>query len=272
MKQFELLLFSAAIATLLPSLPTTAAGAPRVEDIVRKANCAAYYQGEDGRAEVSMRITDAQGRERRRELTVLRRDDGPDRGGNGCKVQKYYVYLRRPADLKNTVFMAWKQPAGSDERWLYLPALDVVKRIAASDKRTSFVGSDFYYEDITGRDITADRHKLERTTEQYHVLKSTPRPDERVEFAYYRVWIHRDSLIPVKVEYYRANDDLYRVYEAQKVETIQGHPTVVQSRMRDLDSGDQTVLHFKRVKYDIGLPASIFTERYLRQAPAQYLR
>ena len=86
MKQFELLLFSAAIATLLPSLPTTAAGGtPGVEDIVRKANCAAYYQGEDGRAEVSMRITDAQGRERRRELTVLRRTTDRTAGATAAR-------------------------------------------------------------------------------------------------------------------------------------------------------------------------------------------
>jgi hypothetical protein len=148
----------------------------------------------------------------------------------------------------------------------------VVKRIAASDKRTSFIGSDFFYEDITGRDITADKHKLERTTDQYYVLRSTPRDAGQVEFAHYRVWIHRTSHIPVKVEYYKAGDDLYRVYEAQEVEQIQGHPTVVQSRMQDLASGGQTVLRFGKVKYDIGLPADIFSERYLRQAPTRYLR
>lgn len=257
---------------LMLGLPAAVFGAPSVEDIVHQANCAAYYQGQDGRARVSMRITDANGRERQRELIVLRRDQGADAGPNSCRSQKYYVYLRRPADLNKTVFMAWKRPGGEDSRWLYLPALDVVKRIAAGDKRTSFVGSDFFYEDITGRDIAADRHTLERTSDQYYVLKSKPRAGERVEFEDYRVWIHRQSFIPVKVEYYRSGDHRYRVYEAQAVEAIQGYPTVVRSRIRDLDKGSETVLRFQDIEYDIGLPEDLFSERYLRQAPTRYLR
>jgi outer membrane lipoprotein-sorting protein len=253
---------------LLLVLSPDPASAAKVDDIVNQANCSAYYQGRDGRAQVSMTIKEKRGATRKRELTVLRRDDSP----SGCRTQKYYVYLRRPADLNKTVFLAWKRPGNDDERWLYLPALDVVKRIAPSDKRTSFVGSHFFYEDITGRDITADKHELEETTENYFVLKSLPKDPARVEFAYYRVWIHRGSHIPTKVEYYTKSDELYRVYEAQEVKTIQGHPTVVQSRMKDLRRGGETVLEFRNVKYDIGLPEDIFTERYLRQAPSKYLR
>lgn len=245
-----------------------AAFASEVEDIVSQANCAAYYQGNDGSAQVSMSIKDARGRTRKRQLTVLRRDDSPGE----CQAQKYYVYLRRPADLNKTVFMAWKRPGNRDERWLYLPALDVVKRIAASDKRTSFVGSDFFYEDITGRDITADRHELEKTTDNYFVLKAMPLDPKTVEFAYYRVWIHRKSHIPVKVEYYTESDELYRLYEVQEVRQIQDRPTVVQSSLRDIKRGSETILKFRKVKYDIGLPEDIFTERYLRRAPSKYLR
>ena len=56
-------------------------GSSRADDltdvgaIVDNANLAAYYAGDDGRAEVRMTITDAQGRERRRQFVILRKDN-----------------------------------------------------------------------------------------------------------------------------------------------------------------------------------------------------
>lgn len=245
-----------------------------VEQIVGRSNCVAYYQDVDGRAKVSMVITDDQGRERKREFAILRRDaEGQnDSAKQQCERQKYYVYFRRPADLNRTAFLVWKRPGQDDDRWLYLPALDLVKRIAASDKRTSFIGSHFFYEDISGRAITEDAHELMNTTENYYVLKGVARDPEAVEFAYYSVWIHRDSFMPIKVIYYDKKNEAYRVYEALKVENIDGYPTVVESRMRDLRSGGETVLRFSQVRYGVNVPDDVFSERYLRQPPRSYLR
>ena len=51
---------------------TSATAAPAVDEIINQANLAAYYGGNDGRAEVTMTITDAQGRVRMREFVILR--------------------------------------------------------------------------------------------------------------------------------------------------------------------------------------------------------
>lgn len=243
---------------------------PSAQEIVEKANKVAYYQGKDGRAKVSMTITDDQGRKRYRQFTILRRNE--DAGEECCGEQKLYVYFHRPADVNKMVFMVWKHIDKDDDRWLYLPALDLVKRIAASDERTSFVGSHFFYEDVSGRNINEDRHELVKTTENYFVLKSTPKDPKVVEFASYTMWIHRKTFVPVKVEYYDKKGGKYRVYEALKVDTIQGYPTITQSRMKDLRTKGETVIEYKDVRYNLGLPDNIFTERYLRHAPTKYLR
>ena len=47
--------------------PAAAETEPAVQDIVDRASAAAYYQGKDGKAKVSMTIADARGRERSRE-------------------------------------------------------------------------------------------------------------------------------------------------------------------------------------------------------------
>ncbi len=258
-------------------MPAFAQEAPRltVEEIIHQANLAAYYQGKDGRAQVQMTITDRQGRERERRLTILRRDDaGTDSLQDSAywSEQQYYVYFQRPSDLNRTVFMVHKYLDTDDDRWLYLPSLDLVRRISATDKRNSFVGSDFFYEDVSGRNLELDEHELIDTTDQFHVVKSTPRDAGAVEFAWYESFIHRDSFIPVQTSYYKSDGKKYREARALEVETIDGYPTVTRAQMKSLETGSTTVMEYLSVEYDIELPEDIFAERYLRRAPREYLR
>ncbi|MDW7773298.1 MAG: outer membrane lipoprotein-sorting protein [Desulfobulbaceae bacterium] len=258
-----------AVFFLLPALflvlinAVQAAETPTTEEIVARANKAAYYAGDDGRAEVRMVITDAQGRTRERELVMLRRDvtDGGE--------QKFYVYFKKPGDVRKMVFMVHKYLDRDDDRWLYLPAMDLVKRIAASDKRTSFVGSHFVYEDVSGRGVDEDEHELVETTDSHFILNNIPKDPAGVEFSSYRVWIDRTSFLPVKAEYVDREGRAYRLVEALEVQTIQDHPTVVRSRVRDLAGGGETVADFTDIRYDLGLDDSIFTERYLRRPPRE---
>jgi hypothetical protein len=238
-----------------------------VETIVNKANIMAYYQGQDGKAKVKMTITDKKGQTRLREFIILRKDisDGGD--------QKYYVYFLKPADVRKMVFMVHKHADinKDDDRWLYLPGLDLVKRIAASDKRTSFVGSDFLYEDVSGRSLDEDTHQLIETTDEYYVVKNVPKESDSVEFSYFNVSIDRRTFVPMKMDFYDKNGKLYRVIESQKVEIIQEFPTVVKSVVSDLNTGGKTEMEFTDVQYNIDLQ-DIFTERYLRRPPREAIR
>lgn len=261
-------LASAALLAMAGSTSAQPSDAPPVQEIVERASAAAYYQGRDGRARASMTITDVQGRERSREFTILRTDVNDEDNGE----QRFYVLFSRPADVNRTAFMVWKHVDRDDDRWLYLPALDLVRRIAASDERTSFVGSHFFYEDVSGRGTTEDVHELVDTTDEFYVVESTPKDSSSVEFARYRNYIHKATFIPVRTEYVDAQDETYRVYTALEVETIQGHATVVRSSMEDLRVGGKTTLSYASVDYDLDLPEDIFTERYLRTPPRRYLR
>ncbi len=248
-----------------------------VDEIVRKANHMASYQGRDAKGRVRMVITDKQGRTREREFNMLRRDDG-----KGDENQKSFVYFHAPADVRKMVYVVHKHAAleKDDDRWLYMPALDLVKRIASSDKRTSFVGSDFLYEDISGRSPAEDFHELIETTRDHFVIKNMPRKPREVEFEYYIAHVDRQSFTPVKMEYFKSGNKLYRIIEALKIEQIQAredgvavlYPTVTESVARDLEYGSHTVMTFSNIRYNIGLDEEIFTERYLRRPPRDAMR
>jgi outer membrane lipoprotein-sorting protein len=213
-----------------------------------------------------MTITDGQGRKRSREFVILRRDN--EDGGQ----QKFYVYFNRPSDVRKMAFLVHKSVEGDDDRWLYLPALDLVKRIAASDKRTSFVGSHFLYEDVSGRGIGEDTHELVETTAKFFVIKNIPKDLDNVEFSSYTVWIDKNNFMPMKAEYLDKENNKYRIVEALEVQNIDGFPTVTKSKVSDLVSGGETVSEFTDIKYNIGLKEDIFSERFLRRAPREVRR
>ncbi|MEN8258160.1 MAG: outer membrane lipoprotein-sorting protein [Thermodesulfobacteriota bacterium] len=253
--------FSILFLTALVAAPALAA--PPIDEIISNANNVSYYGGDDGRSEVAMTITDKQGRTRERLFTILRKDTQD--GGN----QRYFVYFKRPSDVRKTTFLVHKHIEQDDDRWMYLPSLDLVKRIAASDKRTSFMGSHFFYEDVSGRNMNADHHELLEEDDLYYIIKNTPKVLESVEFSSFTVWIDKKNFLPMKAEYTDKNGSIYRTMEVLEVETIQDYTSVTKSRINDLGTGGNTVTEFRKIKYNLGLDDKLFTERYLRRPPKE---
>lgn len=272
------IIFLSILSVFISGLFAVQGQAITVEQVVEKANHKAYYQGNDGKSKVDMTITDKQGRERNREFIILRRDMEDQKDGN----QNYFVYFLAPADVRKMVFMVHKHtaPGSDDDRWLYLPNLDLVKRIAAGDKRTSFVGSDYLYEDVSGRGLDEDTHEIVESNEQSYVVKNTPKDPDAVEFSYYNVTIDQKTFMPMKMEYFDKGGNLYRTIESIKVEDIKAekdgqevvYPTVTESVVKDLKTGSTTRMTFSDIEYNIGLEDDIFTERYLRRPPREAMR
>lgn len=247
-----------------------------VKDIVDKSNHVSLYQGYDVKGKLKFIISDKQGRIRKRELNILRKDDENNNGD-----QKYFTYFIAPSDVRSMTFMVHKHAdvKHDDDRWLYMPGLDLVKRIAASDKRTSFVGSDFLYEDISGRSPEEDHHELIKTTDKFYVIKNVPK-NKTAEFEYSLAYVDKKNYIAMKIEYYKKNDFLYREILVEEVKNIvvndknkqKNYPTVTRSVARDLEKGGKTEMIFSKIKYNTDIHDNVFTERYLRRPSRDVMR
>ena len=237
-----------------------------VKQIIDNANLAAYYAGDDGSAQARMIIVDENGQKQMRQFTILRQDE-KDLGD-----QNMLVFFSRPSNVKDTVFRVEKHIEQDDNRWLYLPALDLVKRISAGDKRTSFVGSHFFYEDVSGRNPNEDTFTLIIENKDNYVLNAVPKNKQSVEFSSYTVTISKSNFLPVESIYFNQNKQAVRKMTVLDVKNIAGNPTVIKSRITDLSNNSYTEMQFRKVKYDIGLPKSIFSERSMRTPPKAWLK
>jgi len=239
------------------------------DEVMKKSQAAFLYPGKDFKARVMMKLVSKGGQERVREMTMLRKNFG-ETGGD----QKYFIYFFQPADVKDMTFMVYKYPKKDDDRWLFVPAISMVRRIAAQDKRSSFVGSDFTYEDVSGRDIEDDTHAISKEeklgTKDCYVVKSTPKTAD-VDYSYKLSWIDKATSLPIKEEYYDKRGDLYKTFTADEIKDVKSLPTITKRTMKNLQSGHMTEVTYIKVDYNLNIEDSLFTERFLKQPPKKWI-
>ena len=267
-KNFIKVVFGLMIVALLMPGATVEANAQDTDAlaIMNDSHLAYYYAGDGGHAKVSMVLTDKKGRTREREFWMLRRDV-EDMGD-----QRYYTYFLKPADVRRTGFLVHKNAAGNDNRWLYIPALDLVKRIAANDRGSSFVG----YEDVSGRLPILDNHEIlgeDMVNERAVIkIKNSPKDPKTADYAYRISYIDKENHLPLKEEYFDKKGRLARLFEILKVEEVEGYPTASERRMTNSRKGSFTVLSFSETTYVAKLDADDFSERMLKNPPREYTR
>ncbi|MBI4684396.1 MAG: outer membrane lipoprotein-sorting protein [Nitrospirae bacterium] len=239
------------------------------DEIMKKSQAAFLYQGKDFKSRVMMKLVSKGGQERIREMTMLRKNYGLP-GGE----QKYFIYFFQPADVKDMTFMVYKYPGKDADRWLFIPAISMVRRIAAKDKYSSFVGSDFTYEDVSGRNLEDDNHSIAKE-EKYNgkdcfVVKSTPKAAD-MEYRYKLSWIEKTGFLPLKEEYYDKRGEIYKVFTADELKDVKGFPTITKRTMKNLQSSHMTEVTYLKVDYNIGIEDSLFSERFLKQPPKKWI-
>ncbi|MCP4685678.1 MAG: outer membrane lipoprotein-sorting protein [bacterium] len=265
MKNLNTLLMAALLGL---ALFAGAASAQTAEEIMKQSHLAYYYAGDDGVAEVGMRLIKGD-KERNREFTMLRLDNAE--GG----AQKYYTYFKKPSDVSRLTFMVHKNPEDNDKRWIYIPAVDLVKPISADDKNSSFVGSDFTYEDVSGRHWSEDTHTLKEDatldSSAVWVIESIPK-EKYKGFARKVSYVDKASSLPLKEEYFDKKDKMVRIFTAERTEEVDGIMTVTLRSMENLKKKTKTFVDFSRIKYNQGLTDDLFTERYLKNPPRQFVK
>ncbi len=258
------------VFALLFCVPAAFAQVPSAQEIVERSHRVLFYSGNDMKTKVQMRLVSKDGSERAREMMMLRKTLPQS------AEQRFFIYFYNPADVRDMTFMVWKHPQRDDERWLFLPALNLVRRIAASDKRSSFVGSDFSYEDVSGREVEQDTHSFVREEtlngRPVYVVRSAPKDEKSADFSYRLAWIDKENFVLRQEEYYDKRNGLYKMFTADEARQIDGLWTTVKRTMKNVQNGHRTEVTLLSVEYNIGLDDSLFSERSLSNPPARWVR
>lgn len=181
------------------------------------------------------------------------------------------VSFDSPLDVKGTKVLTYSHDEQDDEQWIYLPAFKRVKQIADASKTTSFMGSEFTYEDLNSLNIQLDKFSY-RYIKTEDVNGAACFVVERVPLyprsGYKRqvVWIDKVKYVVVKVEYYDRKDSL------QKTLSLSGYRQYAgtfwradEMLMTNHQSGDATALRWTGYTFKNGLAVNDFSASALKR-------
>jgi len=168
----------------------------------------------------------------------------------------------------------WEHPDADDERFLYLPALGRVRRIAGEEKQESFVGSDLSYEDIGGRDVAdyaysfADENAVwtapDGARHPAWALESRAR-DRNAEFPRSVSIVLKDRLVVVHADIYNRRDERAKVFDVRRLDLVDRIWTVLDLVVVNERDRTRTELTTTSIRYNLGLKESDFSRRELEQ-------
>ena len=206
---------------------------------------------DDGFGDFSARLTmvlrDRRGRENVREMRfkVL---EVPGEG------DKSLFVFDQPRDVQGTALLIHSHIESPDDQWLYLPALERVRRISASTSSGSFMGSEFSYEDMSSSEVEEYTYKYlgdEPCGELTCTITELVPVDDKSGYSRKVVWQDTTELRTWKMElydrrelhlktltfaaYHEYEDRFWRAGEQTMVNNLTGASTVL--RMTDFEFG-----------------------------------
>lgn len=209
----------------------------------------------DLQAEMIMIIKNARGQEKRRELMVWTKNN-PDR--DNWRLMKFLA----PADIKDLGFLV----LADDQMYLYLPEFQRVRRIASHNKKESFVGSDFSYDDLGSAGFsTFFDPELKEENDKFYILELKRKPGAKKQYSRIMLTVDREIMMPVRAELYDDSGQLFKI-ETQENNRVGTYWVPTKFVMENVKAGSSTVLELRNVKVDQNLSLEIFTERNLKRS------
>lgn len=180
-----------------------------------------------------------------------------------------------PADVKGTGILTWEYESQSDDQWLFLPALRKARRIAASNKKDRFVGTELTFEDISNylsEDLANYRYEfLRMETKNGHncyVIEATPIDAQLQKTTAYRkriLWISEDKKQLIFIEFYNSKNTLFKTLSANNIQAIgnSGQFRPLQVIVENLQTKNRTEINFQNMRINSPIEAYYFTKRHL---------
>ncbi len=202
-------------------------------------------------------------------------------GDNGLK--NVVFDFKAPARLKGTRVLQAEKNGKDDDRWIYLPELRVSRRIPSSDKKKSFVGTEFSYGDMTLRKPGEDNSSFVNENGSFSngsqkfdcwIIKSVPVKKSEVDYAYRISYFDKRTYVPVYVEFYDAKDNITKTHTVTKLEMVKGvtgieYPLRRSNEIFNKVTGRKTICTVTKFKFDEEIPSSYFSQNYLISGKAK---
>lgn len=162
-----------------------------------------------------------------------------------------------PADVAGTAVLVHENAAAQDDLWIYFPSMGKTRRILASNKKDSFMGSDFAYADLMAQD-SADFVHTALADEacggaSCYVVQSVPRDAKTAAslgYAKLVATVRKNDFTVVQVRYFDASGQEFKRQSISGYVAAAGQPGKFIATRREMTAskgGRSSVLTLKNV-------------------------
>lgn len=245
---------------LLPFVLSFTLAAPDARQIMESV----YKQdtSRDTTWRATMEVYDKKGTVRRKKFVYRKL------GGLGNS--KTLVRFTEPAEVRGVGLLSLNERGTADRQWMYTPAIQRVRRIAAQERRQRFIGADFTNEDMAERVLDDYSYKLLGEGEvvdgrKTYKIEGRPVAPDKSQYAYVYLWVPQDVPYVVLAEMYDQQGQRLRVLQASQLEKVSGIWVAKRIEMSTPPEGTKTTLLIEEMRFNSGLKEDLFTQQALEK-------
>jgi outer membrane lipoprotein-sorting protein len=230
-------------------------------DLMERSAAVTRFSSSTANAQFVLRNQAGTLRERRATLATKLQDNNRDT----MRLVRFDV----PADIKGTSTLLVERSGKEDDMWVYLPAMKKVRRLAASNKRDSFAGTDFSYGDVLGFKTAEWTHTLlgEKPLDgvPHWVVESVPVSDtvkNDTGYAKRTTWLRKDTLATSLVEALDVGGQPFKRFvfsDQQPMNAAASQWQPMKAVGSNLQSGHTTTITFSDFKVGAKLSDDLFS-------------
>ena len=193
---------------------------------------------------------------------------------NGIDNMRYTRFIS-PPDVKGTGTLIVEHSEQDDDIWVYLPAMKKVRRLVASNKKDSFMGTDFSYGDVIGFRVRDWSHRLLKEEEVdgqiCYVVESLPKNAAVRDANGYtkRVsWIRKDNFVMIRGETWGMTEEplkSFRFSDVRQVDAANGKWQAMRMEAENIENGHRSVIQLEDFKSNQGIRDDLFTPHALEK-------
>ena len=262
-------LYSCCILFMFPASSLSAEYS--AEEVMRRVD--EREAGDSSVSDITLVLIDKRERQRIRNLKLYSKNYGED--------TKTLSLFESPADIRGTAYLNfdWNDSLRDDDSWLYLPALQRVKRLASSDTSDSFLGSDFTYADINGFEIDWYDYSFVNESEMIGgedcwviemIAKSEfkDRAEEATGYSKMQSWVSKEKFIQLRGQFWELRGNRIKFFTASEVELVEDIWTVKRLQAITTRNDRQehaSILQIKSIDYNVDVADELLTTQAMQR-------
>jgi Outer membrane lipoprotein-sorting protein len=187
-------------------------------------------------------------------------------GSNGAS--KAILRFTAPAEVKGVALLIVNHADRSSDQWMWTPAIDRDRRIAAQDRSTRFFGTDFSFEDLEERDVDQFDYKFQAEDTIGGVvcwrIEAKPRQSVSSQYTFSMLWVRKDNYVAAQIENF-SKDKLIRRIRYSDIQNVSNIWTPRTVEVYDAIRKSRTVLKLEKLEYNVPMKDEDFTLEALRR-------